>query len=261
MARSKRTLVVSVLLVVILGVLGFTVPLPYTVITPGDTADTLGTVNGQPVIAVEGAVPQPTNGELLLTTIRAVDPDQKLYLTDLLDSWFNDDEAVRPKQAVYPADKSKKQIEAEVTKQMAESQSSAVTAAMAYLNAHYDDKYKKEPVTVTLHLDDVGGPSAGLMFSLGIVDKLGTVNLTGGKVVAGTGAIKDNGEVGEIGGVEMKVKAAKRDGATVFLLPKQECKAADPAAPEGLRLVPVESLTQAVDALTALQNGGKVPSC
>jgi PDZ domain-containing protein len=253
--RSKRALALSLLFVVILGVFGFSVPLPYAVITPGDTADTLGTVDGAPVIRIEGATPKPTDGKLLVTTIRATNPDTTLRLADLFDAWWNDDEAVVPKASVYPEGKSTKQIVQKNTADMVQSQSSAATAALDYLHIPANQ------VTVTLNLPKVGGPSAGLMFALGIVDQLGDVNLTGGKVIAGTGAIDAKGNVGEIGGVEMKTKAAKRDGAVVFLLPRGECDKAKDAAPGGLRLVPVDTLDGAVDALTALQNGGKVPSC
>ncbi|MCF2532302.1 S16 family serine protease [Yinghuangia soli] len=255
MARTKRNLLLSLLLVVVFGVFSFTVPLPYTLIVPGETADTLGSEDGVPVIRIEGATPQPTDGKLLLTTIRATDPDVKLKLPDLLDAWFDSDEAVVPKSSVYPEGKSKKEIIADNTKDMVESQDHAAVAALNYLGLDPNQ------VKVTLNLPDVGGPSAGLMFSLGIVDQLGTQNLTGGKTVAGTGTITADGKVGRIGGVAMKTKAAKRDGAVVFLLPAEECDAAEDAAPDGLRLVPVKTLPEAVDALMAIQQGGKVPAC
>lgn len=255
MARSKRNLLLSLALVVILGVFTFLVPLPYTLIVPGDTADTLGTDNGVPVIQIEGATPQPTDGKLLLVTIRATDPDQELHFTDLFDAWFDDDEAVVPKKSVYPEGKSKKEIVADVRKDMVESQDHAVVASLNHLGLDPNQ------VKVKLNLADVGGPSAGLMFSLGIVDQLGTQNLTGGKIIAGTGTIDDKGEVGAVGGVEMKTKAAKRDGAVVFLLPKDECDKAKESAPGGLRLIPVENLDGAINSLMALQTGGKVPSC
>ncbi|GAA4990640.1 hypothetical protein GCM10023205_72780 [Yinghuangia aomiensis] len=256
MARSKRTLALSLLLIVILGVFGFTAPLPFTVISPGETVDTLGKdAAGAPVIQITGATPQPTEGQLLLTTIRADDPDTEHHLSGLLDAWFDGNEAVVPKKSVYPEGKSKAQIIQQNTQDMTESQDHAAVAALNYL------KLDPNQVKVKLNAGEIGGPSAGLMFSLGIVDMLGTRNLTGGQIIAGTGTIDDTGKVGPIGGIEMKTKGAKKSLATVFLLPKEECKKAKAAAPGGLRLVPVETLPQAVDALMALQNGGKVPSC
>ncbi|WP_436786833.1 YlbL family protein [Yinghuangia sp. YIM S10712] len=256
MARSKRNLAVSLLLVVILGVFAFAVPLPYTTVTPGETADALGTDGaGVPVIRIEGATPQPTDGKLLVVTIRATNPDQDLYLTDLFDAWWDPDEAAVPKSSVYPEGKSTQEITEQNTQAMVESQDNAAVAALRHLGLDPNQ------VKVQLNLANVGGPSAGLMFSLGIVDQLGDVNLTGGEIIAGTGTIDADGKVGPVGGVEMKTKAAKRDGATVFLLPEHECGNAEKAAPDGLRLVPVDTLTEAIGALTALQNGGKVPSC
>ena len=113
--------------------------------------------------------------------------------------------------------------------------------------------------------DTVGGPSAGLLFSLGIVNLLQGDgeggDLTGGRVIAGTGTIAPDGTVGSVGGVPLKVQAARRDGATVFLVPRDECADAQANLPEGLRLIPVTTLDGAVDALRALASGGDVPSC
>ena len=75
------------------------------------------------------------------------------------------------------------------------------------------------PVKVTIQLDDVGGPSAGLMFTLGIIDKLTAVQENGGQHVAGTGTMDENGKVGAIGGIRQKMAAARADGATIFLVP------------------------------------------
>ncbi|TNY38441.1 YlbL family protein [Thermomonospora catenispora] len=118
------------------------------------------------------------------------------------------------------------------------------------------------PFKVTITVGDVGGPSAGLMFSLAIVDKLTPGPLTGGKFVAGTGTIDTDGKVGPIGGIQQKMVAARRAGATVFLTPADNCIDAVAAAPKGLRLVRVESLSGAISALNALNSGkGDVPSC
>ena len=112
-------------------------------------------------------------------------------------------------------------------------------------------------------LKDVGGPSAGLMFALGIVDKLTPGSLTGGAFVAGTGEIDDNGKVGPIGGITQKMIAARRAGATVFLAPAGDCAEAITAVPKGLRLVRIDSLESALSSLDALRENpdAKVPSC
>jgi Lon-like protease len=117
------------------------------------------------------------------------------------------------------------------------------------------------PFTVKITIGDIGGPSAGLMFALAIIDKLTPGDLTGGRFVAGTGEITADGTVQPIGGIQQKLAAAAAAGATVFLTPAQNCADAAGAAPTGLRLVKVSSLSGAIGALQALKRGDPVPSC
>ncbi|PSL51444.1 PDZ domain-containing protein [Saccharothrix carnea] len=117
------------------------------------------------------------------------------------------------------------------------------------------------PFDIKISLTDVGGPSAGLLFALSIVDKLTPGELNGGLSVAGTGEINDKGEVGRIGGIGFKMVAAREGGATVFLVPAGNCDEAKQHAPEGLRLVKVQTLDDAVQSLGSLSKGGDAPSC
>ena len=118
------------------------------------------------------------------------------------------------------------------------------------------------PFKVKIEIDDrIGGPSAGLMFALGILEKVGEDDLTGGRFVAGTGQIDVSGNVGPIGGIPLKLIAARAKGATVFLVPARNCAEAVRRPPDGLQLVRVESLSAAVDALRALQAGRPPPAC
>ncbi|ALO08724.1 hypothetical protein AQF52_3130 [Streptomyces venezuelae] len=232
-------------------------PLPYAIAQPGTTADVLGKDKGREVITITGAPVRPTEGQLRMTTILATGPSTEVDLGDVADAWFRTDRAVLPRESVYPSGKSDAEIEKRNLGQMKQSQDAATLAALDYL------KLDPEEVKVTLHLADIGGPSAGLLFSLGIVDKLDDGDLTGGKTVAGTGTIDADGTVGAVGGVSLKTQAAARDGATVFLVPKAECSDAQAEQPKGLRLVPVTALSDAVASLRALEQGqeSKVPSC
>jgi len=118
------------------------------------------------------------------------------------------------------------------------------------------------PFTVEISLKDVGGPSAGTMFALGVVDKLTPGSLTGGKHVAGTGTIDDAGKVGPIGGITQKMVAARAAGATVFLAPARNCAEALRTKPDGLRLVKATTLSSAVRALDLIREGRSgVPRC
>jgi len=119
------------------------------------------------------------------------------------------------------------------------------------------------PFTIDIKLADVGGPSAGLMFALGIYDKLTPGNLTGGKFVAGTGTIDDSGKVGPIGGIEMKTVGARDKGAQYFLTPAENCAAAAKDTPSGLTLVKVNTIDDALGALKDLRTGktADLPKC
>lgn len=117
------------------------------------------------------------------------------------------------------------------------------------------------PFAIDFHLANIGGPSAGLMFSLAVVDKLTTGDLNDGKFVAGTGTISGDGKVGSIGGITHKMLAAKEAGATVFLVPADNCTEARSAPQDGMDLVKVGTLTEAVDALHTISAGGEPPRC
>lgn len=116
-------------------------------------------------------------------------------------------------------------------------------------------------VNVTFNLAGIGGPSAGLMFSLALVDKLSPGELNGGRFVAGTGTIDQDGQVGPIGGITYKMSAAREAGATIFLVPAANCSEAARHAPDGLDLVKVDDLAGAVSGLAAIDQGGQAPGC
>ena len=119
------------------------------------------------------------------------------------------------------------------------------------------------PFGIDIKLADVSGPSAGLMFSLGIYDKLTPGSLTGGKFVAGTGTIDDTGKVGPIGGIEMKIVGARNKGAQYFLTPADNCAAAAKDTPSGLTLVKVKTIDDALGALKKIRSGdtADLPKC
>jgi PDZ domain-containing protein len=117
------------------------------------------------------------------------------------------------------------------------------------------------PFTTSIALERIGGPSAGLMFTLGIIDKLTDDDLTGGRFIAGTGTVDADGKVGPIGGVLLKLITAREAGATVFLVPADNCAEAVTAVPEGLQLVKVGTVDEAVAALKTVKDGGTPPGC
>ncbi|MGX1757627.1 S16 family serine protease [Streptomyces lydicus] len=259
MSSRTRALALCSALVLALVLTAVLAPLPFAIAYPGMTANVLGDDKGKPVITITGAGTRKTSGQLRMTSIVATGPDASVHLPDIIEGWFRTDEAVMPREAVYPVGNNTEEIAEHNAKQMEQSQDTATSAALGQLGKSAKD------IKVKLSLADVGGPSAGLMFALGIVDRLdgdgAGHDLTGGRTIAGTGTITAGGKVGAVGGVPLKTQAAHRDGASVFLVPRKECTDARAELPKGMRLIPVTTLDGAVDALRALQTGGDVPHC
>jgi Lon-like protease len=340
MSRRLVTMSVGAVLLVVLGIVGAQLPVPYAALGPGPTLDTLGSVNNQEIISVDGRAPNKTAGHLNLTTVSVSDG---LNLFDALRGWFDGDVAVVPRSEIFPPDKTPEQVEQDNTEAFTQSEDAAVVAALHELKypdkivvtglakdsaskdklkardvlVSVDGKPATDPdaltklltatqpgtkVTVAYERDhkpgttdvtlgkapkraggalgitieyrpvapfdvdikvgeDIGGPSAGLMFALGIMEKVGPTELTGGKFIAGTGTIDNQGKVGPIGGIPLKMIAARAKGAVVFLVPADNCQEAAGATPNGLRLVKVSSLHQALGALTTLRSGGTPEGC
>ncbi|MCF3120591.1 hypothetical protein IPZ68_12900 [Streptomyces arenae] len=262
LTRLQALAVCALPVVTLLAVAGLA-PLPFAVAQPGGTTNVLGKHEGKPVLTITGAPTRPTKGELRMTTIVATGPTVDVRLGDVIDGWFRTDRAVMPKDSVYPVGDNEKEVEKHNLGDMKKSQDDATKAALAYLKENGVDGTDK--VDVKADLGDIGGPSAGLFLSLGIIDKLdgngSGGDLTGGRTIAGTGTIEADGRIGPVGGVALKTKAARRDGATVFLVPKAECSDASAELPKGLQLIPVTTLKGTVDSLRALEKGEKVPGC
>lgn len=117
------------------------------------------------------------------------------------------------------------------------------------------------PIKISIKLQDVGGPSAGLMFTLGIIDKLDPADLTGGKIIAGTGTVDNDGNVGAIGGIPQKMISAYKAGARYFLAPAENCAEALGSPVAGLNLIKVTNLNDALTALADLRGGQQPPLC
>lgn len=119
------------------------------------------------------------------------------------------------------------------------------------------------PFQVRIQIENIGGPSAGTMFALGIIDLLTPGNLTGGKRIAGTGTMDATGTVGPIGGIQQKLVGARRAGAAYFLAPVDNCDQVRGHIPDGLTVVRIGTLAQAQAAVQAIGNGqaGGLPGC
>lgn len=240
-------------------------PSCYVALHPGPVEDAVD------LIQVGGARTYAPAGELLLTTV-AVEED-----LDFLE-WVRG--AVSPivdqipRGQLYPDDEDTAQVERRNIERMGDSQLDAVVAALEYLGTPYeldrggardrvgvDTATQNEmPLAISIDAGSVGGPSAGLMFALSVVELLGADDLGGGRVVAGTGSIDRDGQVHAIGGVRQKVVGAqtREDGraASVFLVPRDNlAQARDAPVDRRVLLVPVDTLEDAVVALDNLRAG------
>ncbi|MBO0608495.1 PDZ domain-containing protein [Myceligenerans salitolerans] len=132
----------------------------------------------------------------------------------------------------------------------------------AVMGVYIDPRYDF-PVEVSIQIEDIGGPSAGMMFALGIIDKLTAEDEADGEVIAGTGTMSPEGVVGPIGGIEQKLYGAVRDGATWFLAPAANCPEVVGNEPDGLRVVRVETLRDAREAMERIGagDGESLPTC
>lgn len=119
------------------------------------------------------------------------------------------------------------------------------------------------PVDVDIRIEDIGGPSAGTMFALGIIDKLTPEDEANGQVIAGTGTMDLAGQVGAIGGIRQKLAGAERDGAKWFLAPVSNCDEVLGHVPDGLHVAAISTLSEARDAVAAIGagKGDDLPTC
>ncbi|MFE6162110.1 PDZ domain-containing protein [Streptomyces sp. NPDC056486] len=359
MPRRTATMLASTLMLIALLCAGVLIKVPYSVMSPGPTVNTLGDHGGEPVLQIGDRKTYRTTGHLNMTTVRVTSADYNMNIAEAVYGWLAHDNIVVPHETLYPDGKTEQQSSQENAEEFSQSQESAKVAALRNLKIpvksqviastvskdspaegklHAGDVIKKVdgtpvkemtdvsklvtkhkpgqevvfsivpvkeaaaaekankeptrtedvkiatkkadddgraivgieagtdhtfPFTIDIKLADVGGPSAGLMFALGIVDKLTPNDLTGGHFVAGTGTIEDNGKVGPIGGIGMKTVGAREKGAEYFLTPKENCATAAKDVPDGLTLVKVDTIDDAVAALKDIRRGdtADLPQC
>lgn len=258
------------LIIGILTIIVLFLPSAYVVEEPGPTQDVLGKSSGKYVINVDnpnkkaaldasGLKSHSKSGKLLLVTVNTSGvPGYEIPNIYAILSWFDSKKQILPREVLVPVNQNASDYKKETNKQMTSSQSSAQVAALDYAKKHLNVNVKN--VKVKMHIDDIGGPSAGMMYALGILNKLTGVDLAGGKTIAGTGTIDNNGKVGAIGGIRLKMISAKRDGARWFLAPNSNCDEVVGNIPQGLNVVSVKTLDDAYKALEKIKAGKSIKS-
>ncbi|WP_017613556.1 YlbL family protein [Nocardiopsis salina] len=152
-------------------------------------------------------------------------------------------------------DRDGEEVEVELETEAGEDGSAAVGVLVA------DDM--DFPVDVDITVGQIGGPSAGMMFSLGIMDRLSEDGITGGAEVAGSGTITADGEVGGVSGIPQKMVSAQQIGAEYFFIASDSCSQVSQSAAYGeVDVVAVDTLDEAVDALETIDSGSDdLPRC
>lgn len=345
LSRRAIATMVGGFLVIALAALSTMVGLPYIVLKPGPVTNTLGKIDGKPLISVTGASTYPGEGALDFTTVRVRGgPGYRVTAWDLLHAAISSSEEVEPEEAYFPKGVTDKQVEEENAAEMADSQQEAIAVALKALGkdvtthivigqvtqgspnnsvlkagdriVRIDGQFMADtaavraaigqhrpgdkvamglvrdgkevevqaatsstdgrttigvllgvtfdfPFKVSIDAGNVGGPSAGTMFALGIYDTLTPGSLTGGTKVAGTGTIDYTGAVGPIGGIRQKLVGARDGGAAWFLAPADNCDEVVGHVPDGLHVARIGTFDEALKSVEAIADGkgSSLPTC
>lgn len=229
-------------------------PLPYAIVLPGEAQNIF-----KGVITFKGLTNYPANGRIDLMSIRVTNPDTWIFGPELVYSWISGNRAVYPKSAIYPPGTTAEEESKQAKADMVTSQDKAIVAAVNYLQSHPEIMATSQSVgieraqlldakKIKFKVGETGGPSGGLVFSIGLVELLTEQDLLQGRHIAGTGTITDRGVVGPIGGINEKITSAQKVGATIFFAPVDNAEEIG-NVPEGIKVVTVATLAQAVNYL------------
>ena len=141
------------------------------------------------------------------------------------------------------------------SKKVGSTTSESARSKSNFLGVLISDEYDL-PFKVKVNLKNVGGPSAGLMLTLGIIDELTVDDLTGGKIISGTGTINYLGEVGPIGGIRQKLEGAKKGGSEIFLAPIDNCAEVGSSYYKNIPVVAIKNLNDAISAIKTFNKTG-----
>ena len=228
-------------------------PLPFAIVLPGQAQNIF-----KNVITIKDLDNYPATGRIDLMSIRVTNPDTWIFGPELIYSWISSERSVYPKSAIYPPGTSTKEESKQAKADMVGSQDKAITAAINYLQLHPEvmgvgsqgvaraDALDEKKIT--FKVSKTGGPSGGLVFSIGLVELLTEKDLMQGRHIAGTGTIDNRGVVGPIGGINEKILSAKKVGATVFFAPVGNAEEIA-NTPDGIKVITVATLAQAISYL------------
>ena len=237
---------IALIILAIFASLTLIAPLPYVIILPGQAQNIFNKL-----ITIKDQKSYPANGRIDLMSIRVTNPNSWIIGPEILYSWIKADEAVYPRSAIYPPGTTQKSEDKKAKADMVNSQDNAKTAALSFLRLHPEYGVAANDLHIKNNTFDVkktGGPSGGMIFAIGVIELLTQKDLLQGRHIAGTGTITTDGKVGPIGGINEKILAAHKAGATLVLAPAGN--SGDIAnIPSGIKVVTVATLAEALAAL------------
>lgn len=237
--------------VVLLGIfftLALVAPLPFVIVLPGSAQNIF-----EKIITVKNQKSYPATGRLDLMSIRVTNPNNWIIGPEIIYAWLRSDEAVYPHAAIYPPGATNESEKKAAAIDMTGSQSKAINAALNFLRDTPNfGVAPNQLVAKNIHFDvkRTGGPSGGMVFAIGVIELLTPVDILKSRHISGTGTITSDGKVGPIGGINEKIRAAVKVGATIFLAPEGN---RDEIAnvPKGIKVTIVSTLEDAIAALGA----------
>ncbi|MDR0788799.1 MAG: hypothetical protein LBN03_01210 [Bifidobacteriaceae bacterium] len=257
------------LFLIIIGII-LCLPSPYILRTPGMTANVIGdyqNADGEktPMITVKGVNSDSSSfNPIYLTTVYAYGgPTNHLSPLIIVNNLFSPTSTVLPQELYYPPTQSSEEANEESHQQMDGSKNSAITVALSNLGNYTG--VSRSYGDITIESGDIGGPSAGLAFTLGIIQKIkGTDLFRDDRGFAATGEMLEDGKVGPIGGIGQKITSVQKSGAALFLIPKDNCDEAqsfiaknnDKYGDDAITVLTVENIKNALEILNKLSSNG-----
>ena len=237
---------IALIILTLFASLALIAPLPYAIVLPGQAQNIFNKL-----ITIKNQKSYPANGRIDLMSIRVTNPDSWIIGPEIIYSWIKADEAVYPRAAIYPPGTTQKSEDKKAKADMVNSQDNAKTAALSFLRLHpeygvtVNDLHVKN---ISFDVKKTGGPSGGMIFAIGVIELLTQKDLLQGRHIAGTGTITTDGKVGPIGGINQKILAAHKAGATLFIAPAGN-RGDIANIPSGIKVVTVATLAEAIAAL------------
>ena len=237
---------VARIILALFAALALIAPLPYVIILPGQAQNIF-----DKLITIKDQKSYPANGRIDLMSIRVTNPNSWIIGPEIVYSWIRADETVYPRAAIYPPGTTQKSEDKKAKADMTNSQDTAKTAALSFLRLHPEygvDANDLHIKNIAFDVKKTGGPSGGMIFAIGVIELLTEKDILKGRHIAGTGTISTDGRVGPIGGINLKILAAHKAGATLFLAPAGNSAEIE-GVPAGIKVVIVATLAEAMAAL------------